>query len=36
MGDTLTAIWANEVYRKLILSAIVILGSLVVRPSCTC
>lgn len=31
MGDTLTAIWANEVYRKLILSAIVILGSLVVR-----
>jgi small-conductance mechanosensitive channel len=31
MGDTLTAVWANEVYRKLILSAIVILVSLVVR-----
>jgi small-conductance mechanosensitive channel len=31
MTDTLTAIWSNEVYRKLILSAIVILVSLVVR-----
>ena len=31
MSDTLTAIWANEVYRKLILSAIVVLVSLVLR-----
>ena len=31
MGDTLSAIWANPVYRKLILSAIVLLAMMVIR-----
>ena len=31
MDDTLSAIWANPVYRKLILSAIVLLASMVIR-----
>ena len=31
MIDTLSAIWANPVYRKLILSAIVLLASMVIR-----
>jgi small-conductance mechanosensitive channel len=31
MDDTLSAIWANTVYRRLILSAIVLLASVVIR-----